>query len=82
MVEVNEEAYRWVRPLIEQDFARDYVGRDANADYAPTERLERSATGAMPKFYVRMLTKLLHRAAVLLDVGVLRASSAPQKTTY
>jgi hypothetical protein len=78
VMEVSEEAYRWVRPLIEQDFARDYVGRHANADYAPTERLERAATGNMSKFYARMLTKLLQRAAVLLDTTKLAAPYSAQ----
>jgi hypothetical protein len=82
VVEVSDEAYRWVRPLVEHDFAREYVGRDAKGEFAPSERLERTATGAMPRFYARVLTKLVQRGAVLLDVAVIQRPPAPQKTTY
>src|SRR5216117_1558535 len=28
VVELTEETYRWVKPLIDRDFARDYAGQD------------------------------------------------------
>jgi hypothetical protein len=82
VLEVSDEAYRWVRPLVEHDFAREYVGRDARGEFAPSERLERTATGAMSRFYARVLTKLVQRGAVLLDVAVIQRPPAPQKTTH
>jgi hypothetical protein len=72
VLEVSDEAYAWVRPFVDHDFARDYVGRDARGSFALSERLERVASGSMPRYYGRVLTRLLQRAAALYDVGVLR----------
>lgn len=71
VVEVGEEAYGWIRPLVDADFVRDYLGRDARGPFAPTDRLERAAPGTMPRFYARVLTSLLGRAALLYEVGFL-----------
>jgi len=71
VVELSEETYSWIRPLIEHDFVRDHVGKDARGNFAPSDRLERAVPGAMPRFYGRVLTRLLHRAAAIVDVGIL-----------
>jgi Na+-translocating ferredoxin:NAD+ oxidoreductase RnfG subunit len=72
VVEVSEESYPWIRQLIDQDFVRDYVGQDAHGEFALTDRLQHAVTGAMPRFYGRVLTGLLQRAALLFEVGVLQ----------
>lgn len=71
VVEVSEEAHRWVRPLVDHDFAQDYVGQDASGRFALTERLERAVTGELPRFYGRVLTSLLQRAALVFELGFL-----------
>lgn len=76
VVELSEETYPWVRPLIDQDFVRDYVGQDARGRFALSDRLERAVTGAMPRFYGRVLTSLLQRAALLFEVGILARGAA------
>jgi hypothetical protein len=70
VVELAEETYPWVRPLVDADFAREYVGQDARGAFAPSERLERAAKGSMPRHYARVLANLLRRAAVLYEVGM------------
>jgi hypothetical protein len=72
VVEVSEESYPWIRQLIDQDFVRDYVGQDGHGEFALTNRLQRAVTGAMPRFYGRVLTGLLQRAALLFEMGVLQ----------
>lgn len=76
VVEVTEEAYRWVQPFVEHDFARDYVGQGADGRFALSERLERTITGELPRFYGRVLTTLLHRAALLFELGILERRGA------
>jgi hypothetical protein len=71
VVEVSEESYPWIRQLVDHDVFRDYVGQDAHGGFALTERLQREVTGAMPRFYGRVLTGLLQRAALLFEVGIL-----------
>jgi hypothetical protein len=38
VVEITEETY-WVKPFIDQDFARDYVGPGSTGRYALTHRV-------------------------------------------
>src|SRR4029453_8790022 len=39
VVELTEETYPWVKPLIDQDFARDYIGQGSAGRYALTDRV-------------------------------------------
>jgi hypothetical protein len=71
VVEVSEEAYRWVRPFVDHDWARDYVGEDARGRFELTDRLALAVPGAMPRSYGRVLANQLRRAALLFEVGVL-----------
>jgi len=74
VVEVTEETYPWVKPLIDRDFARDYQGQDSRGHFNLTDRLGHLET--MPQFYGQVIVGLIQRAAMLYDVGVLKRGEA------
>jgi hypothetical protein len=72
VVELTEETYPWVRPLIDKDVARDYVGQGSAGRYTPTQ-----ATGdSMTQFYGQIIASLIQRAAILYDTTVLKRSGS------
>ena len=72
VVELTEETYPWVKPLLDRDFTRDYVGRDARGAFAV------SAGGgeSMAQFYGQVIASLIQRAAALYEVGVIKRGDA------
>ncbi len=74
VVELTEETYPWMKPLIDDDFTREYVGRDAQASFALTDRVKRSGLASMPEFYAQIVASLLRRAALLYGVSGLGAA--------
>jgi hypothetical protein len=71
VVELTEETYPWVKPLIDQDFARDYIGQGSAGRYALTDRV-RAAGDSMTQFYGQVIVSLIQRAAILYDTTVLK----------
>jgi Na+-translocating ferredoxin:NAD+ oxidoreductase RnfG subunit len=71
VVEITEETYPWVTPLIDQDFARDYVGQGSAGRYVLTDRV-RAAGDSMTQFYGQIIVSLIQRAAILYDTTVLK----------
>lgn len=71
VVELTEETYHWVKPLIDQDFARDYVGQGSAGRYTLTDRA-RAAGDSMTQFYGQIIASLIQRAAILYDTTVLK----------
>ncbi|PYM73964.1 MAG: hypothetical protein DME03_14685 [Candidatus Rokuibacteriota bacterium] len=71
VVELTEETYPWVKPLIDQDFARDYVGQGSTGRYTLTDRV-RAAGDSMTQFYGQVIVSLIQRAAILYDTTVLK----------
>lgn len=72
VVELTEETYPWVKPLLDQEFTRDYVGRDSRARFGLSERITKTRLEAMPQFYGEIIASLIQRAALLFDVAVLK----------
>jgi hypothetical protein len=68
VVELTEETYSWVKPLIDRDFTRTYVGRDGHGTFTT------SAGGgdSMAHFYGDVIAGLIQRAALLYEVGVMK----------
>ena len=71
VVELTEETYHWVKPLIDQDFARDYVGQGSTGRFTLTDRA-RAAGDSMTQFYGQVIASLIQRAAILYDTTVLK----------
>jgi hypothetical protein len=72
VVELTEETYPWLKPLIDQDFTRDYVGRGSQGSFGLSERLTRAGLESMPQFYAQVVASLIQRATILFDVTVLK----------
>jgi hypothetical protein len=73
VVELTEETYAWVKPLIDQNFARDFVGQGSAGRFALPEQA--GATGdSMTQFYGRLIASLIQRGAILYETTVLKRS--------
>jgi hypothetical protein len=72
VVELTEETYPWMKPLIDQNFTQSYVGQDSRGKFA----LGPGATGdAMTQFYGQIVGSLVQRAAALYDVAVAKRAA-------
>ena len=66
VVELTEETYPWLKPLIDQNFTRDYVGLDSRGPY----QIKRTNLERMSHFYAQVIASLIQRAALLYDVAL------------
>lgn len=66
VVELTEETYPWLKPLIDQHFTRDYVGLDSRGPYP----IKRARLDNMPQFYAQIVAGLIQRAALLYEVAL------------
>lgn len=66
VVELTEETYPWVKPLLDQNFTRDYVGLDSRGPY----QIKRTGIESMAAFYGQIVASLIQRAALLFEVGL------------
>jgi Na+-translocating ferredoxin:NAD+ oxidoreductase RnfG subunit len=72
VVELTEETYPWVKPLLDRQFTREYVGRDARGTFA----VSGNGGDSMTHFYGEVIASLIRRAAVLYEVAVLSRGDA------
>jgi hypothetical protein len=75
VVELTEETYPWLKPLLDHDFTRDFVGRDSRSSFALGGR----HTGVhenMPLFYGQISANLIQRGAILFETTVLKRGGA------
>jgi hypothetical protein len=72
VVELTEETYTWVKPLIDQNLTRAWVGKDGHATFAAAAR----GGDSMGEFYGQVIGSLVQRAALLFEVGVLKRGDA------
>ena len=68
VVAITDEAYGWVKPLLEKNFAAQFVGKSPNDTYLVGERVA-ARRGSMEKFYEQVLATLIQRSAVLCHVA-------------
>lgn len=71
IVEVTEETYYWVKPLLDQKFTQEYVGRDSRASFALVGRFSAANLQNMPHFYAEIVASLIQRGAILSEVALL-----------
>jgi hypothetical protein len=72
VVELTEETYPWLKPLVDQGLTQDYVGRDSQSSFGLSQRILQMSQESMPQFYAQIVASLIQRAAVLFDVTVLK----------
>ena len=66
VVELTEETYPWVKPLIDRNFTRDYVGLDSHGTFA----LKQTGVNDMAHFYGEVVATLIRRATALFDIAL------------
>lgn len=66
VVELTEETYPWVKPLVDRNFTRDYVGLDGRGSFA----LKQTGVSDMARFYGEVVASLIQRAALLYELAL------------
>jgi hypothetical protein len=81
VTELTEETYTWVKPLLDQDFTRGYIGRDSRGPFGLSERTHERAHHAdsMAQFYGQVIASLIQRAAILYEVLLRGAPDARER---
>ena len=74
VVELTEETFHWLKPLLDQNLTQDYIGRGSQASFTLGERFTKTSVESMPHFYGQIVASLIHRAVILFDVTVLKRS--------
>ena len=72
VVELTEETYSWVKPLIDQQFTRDWVGQGGRIRFVLADRLAPLRGNPMTQFYGEVVGGLVRRGALLYEFGVAR----------
>ena len=72
VMELTEETFPWIQPLLDQNFTQDYIGRDSEANFTLGKRFARVHLESMPHFYGQIVASLIQRAVILFDVTVLQ----------
>jgi hypothetical protein len=68
VVEVTEETYSWVQPLIDRDFTRPFVGHPAShAAYQDAK-----GPDVMSHFYAQVVAGLVRRAGALYETTIMK----------
>ena len=75
VVEVTEETYGWVKPVIDGKLIGAYVGQDASGKFVMSGEADRRLQ-PMEQFYGQIIGGLVKRAALLYDVGIGREGRA------
>lgn len=76
VVEMTEETYAWVKPILDEDLTDDYVGYTAESRFELTERFEEMSLAKMPKFYAEIIIDLVARGTALYDLTFLQRGTA------
>jgi len=71
-VEVTEETYPWVKPLIDGDLSRGYAGLEVGGSFGVGERLTSARLNPMSHFYGEVVASLIKRGLALYEVTVRR----------
>lgn len=66
VVELTEETYPWIKPLLDRNFTRDYVGLDARGPFG----LKHAGGNDMTHFYGEVVATLIQRAALLYELAL------------
>lgn len=76
VIECTEETYPWVKPLLDLNFDRWFVGQDCKAHCEALSGGKMETLHPMCHFYAEVLASLVQKGSVLYEVGVTRRASA------
>lgn len=68
VVEVSEESYTWVKPLIDQGFAKAYVGQGARGEFKVPE-IASGRQRTMRQFYAKVIAYMAQWGAALSETA-------------
>jgi hypothetical protein len=69
VVELSQESYPWVKPLLEQRLFKRYVGLNARGDFKPPEATPGGTQGAMQAFYAKVITRMVQWGAAFCETA-------------
>lgn len=69
VAELTEETFPWLKPLLDQRFTQEFVGRDSGASFALGGRFAETNLRSMPYFYAQIVASLIQRGAILFEVA-------------
>jgi hypothetical protein len=72
VVEVTEETYPWVKPLVDEDLTRGYAGLDLGSPFGVSDRLAKARLNPMSHFYGEVVGSLIKRGLALYEQTVRR----------
>ncbi len=72
VVELTEETYPWLKPLLDQDFTQNYIGLDSHGNFTVVGAGQAGGQENMTLFYGQIVANLIQRAAALFDIAVLK----------
>jgi Na+-translocating ferredoxin:NAD+ oxidoreductase RnfG subunit len=72
VTELTEETYPWLKPLIDEQFTRDWVGHDSQSRFVLSDRLARVRSNSMTQFYGEIVASLVQRGTLLYTHGMAR----------
>jgi hypothetical protein len=67
VTEVTEETYQWIKPLLDGNFAKEFVGQGSQGRFTVAGP---GGAESMTRFYGQVIAGLIQRGAVLFDVAV------------
>lgn len=74
VVEVSEESYTWIKPLIDRSFTEAYVGQGARGEFKLPEAAGAGRARTMQRFYAKVIASMVQWGAALSETaGLMRA---------
>lgn len=72
VMELTEETFPWLKPLLDQRFTQHYAGRDSRGNFSLSGHFSGAQMESMPHFYGQIVASLMQRATILFEVTVLK----------
>lgn len=72
VVEVSEESYNWIKPLIDQGFLKAYVGQSARGEFKVSEAATAGRQRLMRQFYAKVIAQMVQTCAALHETADLK----------
>lgn len=69
VVEVSQESYPWVKPLLEQRMLKRYVGQGARGEFKVPEDNPGGPQRTMEAFYAKVLSRMVQWGAALCETA-------------
>ncbi|MFQ5839361.1 MAG: hypothetical protein ACE5HK_01405 [Candidatus Methylomirabilales bacterium] len=76
VVELTEETFYWLKPLLDHNLTQEYVGHNSQASFALSGRFAKNRLQSMPHFYGQIVASLIQRAAILFEVAFSKSTGA------